>query len=59
VLVSFGERFLEARKKKHISQEKLSEMLNTKGPAVDRYERDEMRPSIEAAAKNADIRDVS
>ena len=57
--MSFGKRLLEARKKKSISQEYLAEKLNTKGPVIGRYERDEMKPSIEAAAKIADILDVS
>ena len=34
-------------------------MLGTKGPAIGRYERDEMKPSIEVAAKMADILEVS
>lgn len=34
-------------------------MLGTKGPAIGRYERDEMKPSIEAAARMAQILDVS
>jgi transcriptional regulator with XRE-family HTH domain len=57
--MSFGKRLLEARKKKGISQEELAEKLNTKGPVIGRYERDEMKPSIEAAAKIADILEVS
>jgi transcriptional regulator with XRE-family HTH domain len=57
--MSFGKRLLEARKNKGISQEELAEQLGTKGPAIGRYERDEMKPSIEAAAKMADILDVS
>lgn len=33
--------------------------MRTKGSAIGRYERDEMKPSIEAAAKMAQIFDVS
>jgi ribosome-binding protein aMBF1 (putative translation factor) len=33
--------------------------LSTKGPVIGRYERDEMKPSIEAAAKMANILEVS
>jgi len=50
---------LQARKNKGMSQEELAKMLGTKGPAIGRYERDEMKPSIEAAAKMAQILDVS
>lgn len=57
--MSFGKRLLEARKKKGISQEDLAAKLGTKGPAIGRYERDEMKPSIEAASKMAKILEVS
>lgn len=57
--MSFGSRLLEARKAKGISQEELAKYLGTKGPAIGRYERDEMKPSIEVAAKMADYLDVS
>ena len=57
--MSFGGRLLEARKKKGISQDELAKMLGTKGPAIGRYERDEMKPSIEVAAKMADYLEVS
>lgn len=50
---------LEARKNKNISQEELAKKLGTKGPVIGRYERDEAKPSIEAAAKMADILEVS
>ena len=42
-----------------MSQEELAKVLGTKGPAIGRYERDEMKPSIEAAAKMAQILNVS
>lgn len=57
--MSFGTRLLQARKKKGISQEELAKHLGTKGPAVGRYERDEMKPSVEVAAKMAEILEVS
>lgn len=57
--MSFGSRLLEARKKKSISQEELAKYLSTKGPVIGRYERDEMKPSIEVAAKMADFLNVS
>ena len=55
----FGKRLIQARKKKGISQEELAAQLNTKGPVVGRYERDEMKPSIEAAANMAKVLEVS
>lgn len=57
--MSFGKRLAEARKKKGFSQDELAKMLNTKGPVIGRYERDEMKPGIEAAANMADILEVS
>ncbi len=57
--MSFGKRLTQARKKKGISQEDLAAQLNTKGPVIGRYERDEMKPSIEAAANMAKILEVS
>ncbi len=57
--MGFGKRLLEARKNKGLSQEDLAGQLGTKGPAIGRYERDEMKPSIDVAAKIASILDVS
>jgi transcriptional regulator with XRE-family HTH domain len=57
--MSFGQRLLQARKKKAISQEELAKHLGTKGPAIGRYERDEMKPSIDAATKMAALLEVS
>ena len=57
--MSFGKRLLDARKRKGVSQEDLAKDLGTKGPVIGRYERDEMKPSIEVAAKMAELLDVS
>jgi transcriptional regulator with XRE-family HTH domain len=57
--MSFGKRLTQARKKKGISQEELAKALATKGPVIGRYERDEMKPSIEAATKMALLLEVS
>lgn len=57
--LSFGQRLLKARKNKGINQEALAEQLGTNGPGIGRYERDEMKCSIEAVAKMADILEVS
>jgi len=57
--MSFGSRVLEVRKRRGISQQDLAEKLGTKGPAIGRYERDEMKPSIDVAVKIADILNVS
>ena len=52
-------KFVRSPQKKGISQEEMAAMLGTKGPAIGRYERDEMKPSIEAASKMAKILEVS
>ena len=57
--MSFGKRLQEARKKKGLSQEDIAKFLNTKSPVIGRYERDEMKPSIETASKMADLLEVS
>lgn len=57
--MSFGKRLLEARKRKGVSQEDIANDLGTKGPVIGRYERDEMKPSIDVAAKMAELLDVS
>jgi transcriptional regulator with XRE-family HTH domain len=57
--MSFGKRLAQARKKKGISQEELAGQLNTKGPVIGRYERDEMKPSIDVATNMAKILEVS
>lgn len=57
--MSFGKRLLEARKKKGFSQEDVAKKLNTKAPVIGRYERDEAKPSIEAAARLSNLLEVS
>ena len=57
--MSFGKRLAEARKKKGFSQEDIARELGTKAPVIGRYERDEMKPSIEVAAKLSGLLEVS
>ncbi|MCP4481600.1 MAG: helix-turn-helix transcriptional regulator [bacterium] len=57
--MSFGKRLLEVRKKKKLSQEDIAEYLKTKAPVVGRYEREEMRPSIDVALKISELLDTS
>ena len=58
-MMSFDKRLLESRKIKSIRQKELAMQPGTKGPAIGKYERGEMKPSIEAAAKMTHILDVS
>ncbi len=55
----FGERLLKARKERKISQEELAKRLGAHAPIIGRYERGEVKPSIEVAAKIAEILGVS
>jgi ribosome-binding protein aMBF1 (putative translation factor) len=57
--MSFGNRLQEARKNKGLSQEDVAQFLKTKAPVIGRYERDEMKPSIEVASKLADLLEIS
>ncbi|MFC0346024.1 helix-turn-helix domain-containing protein [Epilithonimonas hispanica] len=57
--MSFGKRLSEIRKSKGLSQEDLANHLGTKSPVVGRYERDEMKPSIDTANKLASFLEVS
>ena len=57
--MSFGKRLTEVRKNKNLSQEDLAKHLGTKSPVIGRYERDEMKPSIDTANKLAEYLEVS
>lgn len=59
VLMLFGERLLMARKGRKVSQEELGKRLGIHAPIVGRYERNEVKPSIEVAAKIAEALEVS
>jgi len=50
----FGKRILDLRRNRGWSQPKLGKMIGTSGAIIGRYERDEMKPSIEVARKLAD-----
>lgn len=52
--MTFGEKIVLLRKQLKWSQEELAKKIGTSGPIVGRYERDEIKPSIEVASKLAD-----
>ena len=52
--MTFGERILSLRKAKKWSQDQLAKNIGTSAPIVGRYERNEIKPSIEVAKKLAD-----
>ena len=55
----FGERLLSVRKNKKISQDELAKKIGVHAPVIGRYERNEVKPSIEVATKIADALEVS
>ncbi|MFH1326469.1 MAG: helix-turn-helix transcriptional regulator [Candidatus Falkowbacteria bacterium] len=57
--MSFGSRIIQARKEKNMSQEALAKKLSATPTTIGRYERDEVKPSIEVALKIANVLDVS
>lgn len=57
--MTFGERITYQRKQQKWSQDDLAKKIGTSAPIVGRYERDEIKPSIEVAAKLATELDVT
>ena len=57
--MTFGERCTLTRKKKKISQAEMGKALSIDGDAYGRYERNEVKPSIEVAKNISFALDVS
>jgi len=57
--MTFGERLITVRKKKKLSQAETGKKIGISGDAYGRYERSEVRPTIEMAVKIAQAMDVS
>jgi transcriptional regulator with XRE-family HTH domain len=58
-LDTFGKRLTEVRKSKKISQDELGKAISVVGAVIGRYERDEVKPSIDTAAAIAEALEVS
>jgi transcriptional regulator with XRE-family HTH domain len=56
---TFGKRLTEVRKVKKLSQDEVAKKLEVHGAVIGRYERDEVKPSIEVAAAIAEALEVS
>lgn len=52
--MTFGEKLTYARKQKKITQSELGKAVGTSGDIIGKYERDEIKPSIDTASKIAD-----
>jgi transcriptional regulator with XRE-family HTH domain len=57
--MTFGEKITMLRKQLKYSQDDLAKKIGTSAPIVGRYEREEIKPSIDVASKLADALDVS
>ena len=57
--MKFGKRLSEVRKDKKMSQDELAKMVNVHGAVIGRYERDEVKPSIEMATQLSEALGVS
>ncbi len=57
--MSFGKTLAAERKKKGFSQDELAKKVGTISVTIGRYERDEIKPSIDIATKIADALEVS
>ena len=55
----FGERLLSIRKKKKVSQDELAKQIGVHAPVIGRYERNEVKPSIEVATNIANALGIS
>ena len=56
---TFGKRLRECREVKQLSQQDLAKLLNTSYTVIGKYERDEMKPSIEVARNIARLIDTT
>ena len=57
--MTFGEKITYARKPKKMTQGDLGKAVGTSGDIIGKYERDEIKPSIETASKIADALGVT
>lgn len=57
--MTFGQKVAFCRKEKKMSQAELGKLSGINGDIIGKYERDEMKPSIETAKKLADALEVS
>ncbi|WP_323028353.1 helix-turn-helix domain-containing protein [Gelidibacter japonicus] len=57
--MTLGQHIIKPRKQKKLSQNDLGKEIGTSGDIIGRYERDEVKPSIEVVSKIADMLEVS
>ena len=57
--MTFANRLARVRKRKKLSQAEVGKNIGINGDAYGRYERGEVRPTIEMAIRNADALQIS
>lgn len=57
--MTLGEKIAQVRKRQKMSQNELGKKAGTSGDLVGRYERNEVKPSVEVVAKIAEVLQVS
>ena len=57
--MTFGEKIATLRKKKGLSQDELAKKVGIISITIGRYERDEIKPAVDTAAKIAEELEVS
>ncbi len=57
--MTFGQKVSFSRKEKKLSQAELGKLSGISGDIIGKYERDEMKPSIDTAKKLADALSLS
>ena len=57
--MDFGQNMMLIRKRKKLSQAALGKIIGTSGDVIGRYERGDIKPSIDVVGKLADALEVS
>ena len=58
-MITFGKKLREARDAKGISQSELARLLNTNHSIIGKYERDEVKPTVDVVRRLADNLDTT
>jgi transcriptional regulator with XRE-family HTH domain len=58
-MASFGKKLRECRENKNLSQSEVAKLLGTNHSIIGKYERDEVKPTIDVVKKLANILDTT
>ena len=58
-MVSFGKKLKESRDVKGFSQSEVAKLLGTNHSIIGKYERDEVKPTVDVVKKLADVLDTT